>query len=269
MEDKTLFEHQSHVRSESDLGICYCGKIINAVNHVYPPRIIDYYLIVLVNSGQAVLHGKTEILMKEHDILVMHPGEKIHYTALTPWSIQWVGLYGKAVDNFIERLKIKAENPVMHVSQYRELEIVLEKLYTTLDASTASSEIMQISLVYKFFSILFDCSDAKNELDYAVAAKKIIDYNYSNALTVDKLARELCLNAQYLTRLFTKRYGISPKKYIIEKQIAKAKELLAVTNAAICEVARSVGFPDQLYFSRAFKKAAGLTPSEYRSLSIT
>ena len=264
MEDKTIFEHQSHIHQGYDMGIYYCGKRVNTINHVYGPRINDHYLIVLVNEGQAILHGKTEILLKEHDLFVMHPGEKIHYTALTPWSIQWVGLYGKAVDSFMTRLNIRAENPIMHVSQYRELEIVLEKLYTAMDSSTVSSEFIQISLVYKFFSILFDGSDAKNELNYATTAKKIIDYNFSNGLTVSKLANELCLSTAYFTRLFTKRCGIPPKQYIIKKQISKAKELLAGTNATICEVANSVGFSDQMYFSRIFKKEVGLTPSEYR-----
>jgi AraC-like DNA-binding protein len=105
--------------------------------------------------------------------------------------------------------------------------MVLEKLYTAMDSTTTSSELMQISLVYKFFSILFDCSDVKNELNYANAAKTIIDYNFSNGLTVGKLANELCLNTAYFTRLFTKCYGIPPKQYIIEKQISKAKALLA------------------------------------------
>lgn len=269
MKDKTLFEHKSHIHSSADMGIYYCGKRINTLNHVYGPKIRDHYLLVLVNSGTAVLHGKTEMVLKEHDLLFMCPGEKIHYTALTPWSIQWVGLYGGAVEDFINKLNINTERPIMHIPLYRELESVLESLYTSIETPSASSELMQISLAYRFFSILFECSDIKSDMNYADVAKKIIDYNFSNGLSVEKLANELYLNATYFTRLFTKCYGISPKQYIMEKQISKAKTLLAGTSATVHEVANSVGFSDQMYFSRVFKKAVGLTPSEYRILSAS
>ncbi len=265
MEDKTLFEHKNYIHTEADIGIYYCGKRINTVNHVYGPKIRDHYLLVLVNSGKAVIHGKTEITLKEHDIFVMCPGEKIHYSAITPWSIQWVGLYGKAVENFIARLNITAEQPIMHIPLYRELESVFEALYTKAINTSTASELTQLSLVYKLFSILFECSDIKNEPNYALTAKRIIDYNFSNGLSVETLAHELCLNTAYFSRLFTKYYGISPKRYIIETQISKAKVLLEKTNTSVCEVANSVGFPDQMYFSRVFKKEVGITPSEYRA----
>lgn len=264
MQDKTLFEHKNHIHTDADIGIYYCGKRVNTLNHVYGPRIRDHYLLVLVNSGKAVLHSKSDAVLKEHDLFVMCPGEKIHYTALTPWSIQWVGLYGDAVEYCISKLNINADHPIMHIPMYSELEAVLEALYMEADSPSASSQFMQISLIYKFFSILFDCFNAKNEINYAAVAKKIIDYNFSDGLNVGKLANELYLNTAYFTRLFTKCYGIPPKQYIIEKQISKAKALLAGTNAKICEIANSVGFSDQMYFSRIFKKEVGLTPTEYR-----
>lgn len=265
MQDKTLFEHKNHIHTEADIGIYYCGKRVNTVNHVYGPKIRNHYLLVLVNSGKAVLHGKSKTVLKEHDLFVMCPGEKIHYTALTPWSIQWVGLYGNAIEYWISKLNINADHPIMHIPQYRELEAILESLYIAADSPSISSELMQVSLLYKLFSILFACFNAKSEMNYAAVAKRIIDYNFSDGLNIGKLANELSLNTAYFTRLFTQCYGITPKQYIIKKQISKAKALLAETNATIYEVANSVGFSDQMYFSRIFKKKVGLTPSEYRT----
>lgn len=268
MKDTTLYEHQSHVHIGEDIGIYYCGKRIKTVGHSYGPKTRDHYLLVLVNSGKATLHGKNERILKEHDLFVMCPGEKIHYTALTPWSIQWVGVYGKAVEEYMGRLNINGENPVISVPLYRELEAVLESLYQSADTPTASSALMQISLIYKLFSILFECADNKSDVSYSDVAKRIIDYNFADGLTVKGLAGELCLNTAYFTRLFTKSCGISPKKYIINKQIEKAKSLLASTDMTVSEVASSVGFTEQMYFSRIFKKMTSLTPTEYRALSL-
>lgn len=57
---------------------------------------------------------------------------------------------------------------------------------------------------------------------------------------------------------------MSPKKYILHKRIERAKELLCVTDAGIFEISNSVGYEDQFYFCRIFKKMTNLSPSEYR-----
>jgi len=72
------------------------------------------------------------------------------------------------------------------------------------------------------------------------------------------------LNPSILTKKFNTQIGISPKQYILNKRLEYAKELLVNTNASIFEIANSVGFPDQLYFSRIFKIKEKISPSEYR-----
>lgn len=202
--------------------------------------------------------------LKEHDLLVICPEERVYYKAITPWSIQWVGLYGKTVESYIKQLGINGTAPVFHVALYRELETVLDKLYTLGEDSSVSSALLQSALIYQFFSILFQCSDYKQSIDFISSAVNIISYNYNSGLTIEKLADILHINASYFTRIFKKEIGISPKRYILTKQITRAKELLASTDASVFEIANSVGFSDQLYFSRVFSKFEKISPSEYR-----
>ena len=99
MKDNTIFERQINVFTDVKIGMYYCGKRVRSINHTYGPRIGQCYMFVLVNEGEATLYHKNgEITLKAHDLLVMCPGEKIHYKAHTPWSIQWAGLYGKTVE---------------------------------------------------------------------------------------------------------------------------------------------------------------------------
>jgi len=268
MNDNTLFEIKTNLYIDSDIGIYYCGKRINTLNHTYGPEIRNHYLFVLVNSGEAILYGENEIKLKEHDLLVMCPGEKIHYKALTPWSIQWVGLYGNEIKKYTEKLGITNNNPVFHVTLYNELVSIMSKIYSLTQKTSTASELMRISLIYNFFSVLFECSDYKYKTDPIATAIKIIDYNFNNNITVNSLAESLHLDPSVLTRKFNNKIGISPKKYILNKRLEYAKELLANTNATIFEIANSVGFPDQLYFSRIFKIKEGVSPSEYRKSHI-
>ena len=265
MKDHTLFEIQTDLHTDINIGMYYCGKRVRTQNHIYGPQIRNHYLFVLVNSGEATLYGEAETTLKPHALLVMCPGEKIYYKAKTDWSIQWVGLYGRAVDEYVGQLGISGRNPVFHVSLYHELEAVLRKLYALVKEHSAAARLMQISLIYHFFSILFECSDYKYRIDPIPTAIQIIDYNFNNDITVERLAETLHLNASYLTRKFTAETGISPKQYILRKRIERAKELLADTEVSIFEIANSVGFADQLYFSRIFRKAERLSPSEYRT----
>jgi YesN/AraC family two-component response regulator len=55
---------------------------------------------------------------------------------------------------------------------------------------------------------------------------------------------------------------------MLNKKIDLAKTLLTETSASIFDVAQSVGYPDQLYFSRIFKKKEGLSPYKYRKQNI-
>lgn len=266
MSDSSYLQRQVNICSEKSIGMYYSGKRINTPNHTYGPEIRNHYLFVLVNNGEAILYTKNgEKHFNSHDMLVMCPGEKIFYKALTPWSIQWVGLYGNGVDDFAKQLGITGENPILKVRNYRGLENVMEKLYSSSDNRTYSSDMKKISLIYKFFAILFEEKGYEKNIDYVNDAVKVIDYNFCTDITVEKLALDFGLNPSYLTRIFTTKMKISPKKYILKKRMDYAKKLLKSTDAYVFEISNTVGFSDQLYFSRIFKKSEGMSPSEYRN----
>ena len=91
-----------------------------------------------------------------------------------------------------------------------------------------------------------------------------MDYNFGRDITIQEIAKTLHIDSAYLTRKFIQNYGVAPKEYLMAKRIKNAKRLLMESDASIKEIAASVGYADQLYFSRIFKKNEGLSPLEYR-----
>ena len=266
MKDTTLFQFSSDLHDYSDLGMYYCGKRVKTLNHSYGPEIRNYYLFVLVNEGEATFfHKNATVKLKKHDLLVMCPGEKIHYIAETPWSIQWVGLYGQTVEKYMRILSIDGSRPIVKVTEYYELEKILDELYYLIGERNEYSRCRQIVLIYQFFSVLLRNSNRKATADISGSAKRIIDYNFDKNITVRGIADMLYLSPEHLTRQFVDKYKISPKEYLIEKRIELAKKLLRESNASVMEISNSVGYNDQLYFSRIFKKKTGLSPFKYRS----
>ncbi len=251
--------------SSDDLGMYYCGKRVETPNHIYGPEIRTHYLFVLVDSGKAVLYGDQERTFGRHDLLVMLPNERIHYKALEPWSIRWLGLHGKAVDRLIHALGVTPQNPIIPLSQYHTLADIMEKIYATAKDRSLSSGYAATALIYEFFSVLAQDTKADpSGIDPIKTARQMIDFNYSTPISIEQIAQRLSLDAAYFSRLFSAKAGISPKQYLLRKRMERAKALLEETNATVLEISNSVGYEDPLYFSRIFKKHCGVSPMQYR-----
>ena len=259
-----MYERLTDLHFKDDLGMYYCGKRINTPEHTYGPEVRNHYLFVLVDKGKAVMPSHGKITFDEHDLLIMFPDEKIHYEALEEWSISWLGLYGDAVLNYINLLGITAHNPIIKISLYNELKAVMDKIYDASKDSSLSSNFSVMGLIYEFFSILFKNSNLDQKNDLVNTSLKIIEYNFCSDISVEKIAESLHIDSAYFSRKFAKKMQISPKAYILNKRIERAKELLSFTDASVFEVSNSVGYEDQFYFCRIFKKYTKLSPSEYR-----
>lgn len=93
---------------------------------------------------------------------------------------------------------------------------------------------------------------------------RYIDSHYDQGLTLNQLAEEMNLNANYLSQVFKKETGKTFLKYITDLRIEKAKKLLDSKNYSISEVASRLGFSDYFYFLKTFKRVTGLTPKQYK-----
>ncbi len=100
---------------------------------------------------------------------------------------------------------------------------------------------------------------------YCDHAVNYIHYHLFRLITVEKLTDLFGVTQSYLYHIFAEKYGMSPKRYITDCKLLKAKQLLMETNLLVCEVAASVGYPDVLCFSKQFKKFTGCSPKDFRT----
>lgn len=95
-------------------------------------------------------------------------------------------------------------------------------------------------------------------------ARKYLENNLDQNLDRDDIAGYVCLNPDYLSRLFKKETGMSISEYVINARLKKAKELLQKTDISVSGIASMLGYANFSYFSTSFKKATGDTPVSYR-----
>lgn len=91
----------------------------------------------------------------------------------------------------------------------------------------------------------------------------IINHIYEE-LTLEQLAALARLHPNYLSRLFKRETGLSPSVFIQQERIEEAKRLLRYTTLSLADIGTRLGFHDQSYFTKIFKKMTRLTPRQFR-----
>ena len=84
------------------------------------------------------------------------------------------------------------------------------------------------------------------------------------SITLDEVSRQVNVSPYYFSKLFKEETGENFIDYLTSMRMDKAKELLMKTDKSMKEICGQVGYQDPNYFSRAFKKNVGITPTEYK-----
>lgn len=97
-----------------------------------------------------------------------------------------------------------------------------------------------------------------------ISIHQYIKHHLEDDLSLTRIAQEVSLNPSYLSRWYKRITGKGISEYIHDRRIERSKELLLGSSCKMHEISAKVGFSDQHYFYRFFKKATGCTPQEYR-----
>ena len=130
-----------------------------------------------------------------------------------------------------------------------------DKLNEVLERLLASTGEIQESFI-----------DEQKEVNPTVVKQIIAEMkqNYTTNITLTDLSKKYGISISYLSSLIKEELQLSFSEYIASKRIQKAKELLADEKLSIEEIAEQVGYSDYFYFTKVFKKVAGISPSKYR-----
>jgi AraC family transcriptional regulator len=91
-----------------------------------------------------------------------------------------------------------------------------------------------------------------------------IEEHLADDIAVADLANVACLSIFHFTRAFTATIGVPPHRYLSGRRLESAKAMIATGRASLSEIALECQFSSQSSFTRAFRRAMGMTPAEYR-----
>lgn len=118
-----------------------------------------------------------------------------------------------------------------------------------------------------FTDSMFGHSDSK----HANIIHRCIQYigvNYAENITLTNMASAVYMSPAYLSRVFRSETGVTFNQYLNRVRITKAKGLLKNRKLKLSDISQAVGYEDQSYFTRVFKKLTGCSPCQYRNKEL-
>ncbi len=99
---------------------------------------------------------------------------------------------------------------------------------------------------------------------YIYKVTKYINRHYMNKVSLEDVAKEVHLSPNYLSSIFRMEMKMSFNAYLNKVRIDQSKQLLLTNDMSLQDIVQMVGFTDQSYFTKVFKRYVGVTPFEYR-----
>lgn len=118
-------------------------------------------------------------------------------------------------------------------------------------------------IMVRFTDCVFNLADIRHK-DIIFQAMNYIRANFTERISLEAVAEHVHLNASYLSRIFKDEVGSNFVTYVNKLRVDTAKKLLLDKDIPLPDVAGMVGFDEQSYFTKVFKKMAGVTPGKYR-----
>ncbi|MGN1004154.1 MAG: helix-turn-helix domain-containing protein [Oscillospiraceae bacterium] len=120
-------------------------------------------------------------------------------------------------------------------------------------------------VIERYSTLVFDAVDVKHkEIIY-----KAINYmkrNFGGKLTLEETARSVGFSPTYFSKIFLQEVGMSFSKYLGNLRVEHSKKLLLYSDLSVNEICDAVGFEDQSYFIKVFRRYTGVTPGKYRKM---
>ncbi|MBM6775565.1 AraC family transcriptional regulator [Olsenella profusa] len=246
--------------------------------HAFGPARRSHYLFHYVISGSGTLLAtnengvETSYQLSGGEGFLIFPGQVNTYVAdlADPWEYIWVEFDGIRVKEDLELAGLSMSSPIYRAHS-TELCVRMVDEMRYLVANRDASPLHLIGHTYLFLDYLLrsvehiqSSPSSKLQDFYIREALDFVTKNFDQDITVEDMARQVGLNRSYFGKVFKAAMGKSPQQYLIGYRMTKAAELLKLTTLPIGEVARTVGYPNQLHFSRAFKGAYGVSPRDWR-----
>ena len=226
------------------------------------------WVIYVVSSGQFVctLNGKNETVTAG-DTFWIPPDTVVERCVLERLRVHYINVVLTKRDFPLPAGKVTFENAdrLHHTLQLMK---ATDKMPVSMRNEYLNHCINDILLLYYYEKCVLLNGKSKVADETVLQTIEYLKQNYRNKIQIGELAAQFGISPSGLVKKFRHTTGVPPQRHLINIRIQKAKRLLVDTSMTITEISERTGFENGYYFSKAFRKETGLTPSEYRKTYV-
>lgn len=259
----------------SDLRISVVGIYErSAGHHAYRDDVTEYQVAYCVEGEGRIRAAGREMPVRRGDVFINIPGIPHEYWAddKHPWTLLWAHFVGSAGERYFRMMGCHAEEPAFHLGMNDRLVDLFKMMIREVRQPARANQMTAVAYLHLILSTITALRSQRpatvgERLRCRLDVDSLTAYIDANlgSLNLSDLAAEAAVSVPHFERLFREQTGYSPFKYVLRRRVALASQLLlSQQEQGIKEIARRVGYDDQHYFSRVFKKITALSPTQYR-----
>lgn len=277
VESKRILYTPSNFAKEDLLHLQEVGTLTALKPHESKRSHLKSYLlfVILHGSGSLVYKGISYPLKDGDCVFISCDEPYIHATGEDLWTIQWAHFYGCTMDGIYNKYCERGGQPVFRPVSKIPFAEALNKLYDTagiedymrdMKINERLSSILTLIMENSWIPEKQTVGSSNRSSDAMSEIKRYIEIHYREKILLDNLAELFYMNKYHMVRSFKSRYGDTIINYLTSQRIIAAKKKLRFSDESVEEIGFECGFEDANYFSRAFKKMEGYSPSSYRNM---
>lgn len=227
-------------------------------------------LLIHCTEGEAYLSIEDEpCLVRAGDLVLIPAGAAHRYTAAPedPWTIHWVHYAGPLAEDFRAHMGFTRGIHIQHIGRQPRLLVDFNGLLSVRQTGFRTPGLVHVA--NRLRQLLAAVPLRVNESGHAEQPDLDIIHNFmrenmGERITLGQLADLTGLSPAHFATRYRVLTGVSPIQHFLHLKVEQACQLLDTTDHSFTRISGMLGYDDNYYFSRLFKKVMGQAPSDYR-----